>query len=124
MNINIINITNQITNLTNKTITQPFPSLFLNTLNLTPFEISKLYTTFTNNKFRTPNKSIIIILNTTNTTLSHYTININQIFNPNHTTTMTQTLQITIQQNTKHSSPFSTTKITNKTKSSNNYQNN
>ncbi|GIT39281.1 MAG: hypothetical protein Ct9H300mP8_04770 [Gammaproteobacteria bacterium] len=82
MSMGVANFANRITSLTGKAITQPFPSLFLGALDLTPFEVSELYAAFASGGFRTPGKSVVVVLDTGDATLSRYAIDVNQISAP------------------------------------------
>ncbi len=122
MSMGVANVANRITSLTGKAITQPFPSLFLGALDLTPFEVSELYAAFASGGFRTPGKSVVVVLDTGDATLSRYAIDVNQMFSPDHAAAMTRALQVTMQRGTGRSSPLGATGIAGKTGSSDNYR--
>ena len=122
MDVGVVTVANRITNLTGKAISHPFPSIFLGALDLTPFEVSELYAAFASGGFRTPGRSVVVVLDDKAATLSRYAIDVKQMFSTDNAAAMTRALQIAMQRGTGRSSQFRSTGIAGKTGSSDNYR--
>ena len=122
MDVGVAKVASRITSLTGKPISHPFPSLFLGALDLTPFEVSELYAAFASGGFRTPGKSVVVVLDEDDATLSRYAIDVKQMFSPDSAAAMTRALQVTMQRGTGRSTRYRTTGIAGKTGSSDNYR--
>ncbi|MEE3278263.1 MAG: transglycosylase domain-containing protein [Pseudomonadota bacterium] len=122
IDVGVANVANRITSLTGKVISHPFPSLFLGALDLTPFEVSELYAAFASGGFRTPGRSVVVVLDDEADTLSRYSINVKQMFSSDNAASMTRALQVTMQRGTGRSSQFQSRGIAGKTGSSDNYR--
>ncbi|SUZ74579.1 uncharacterized protein METZ01_LOCUS27433, partial [marine metagenome] len=120
--VGVAKVASRITSLTGKAISHPFPSLFLGALDLTPFEVSELYAAFASGGFRTPGRSVVVVLDEAAATLSRYSIDVKQMFSSDNAAAMTRALQITMQRGTGRSSQFHSTGIAGKTGSSDNYR--
>jgi penicillin-binding protein 1B len=79
---------------------EPYPSLFLGAVSLSPIEVTQLYQTIADEGFYTPLRVIRDVVTADNNLLQRYPIETEQRFNSSHLYLLNQTLQQVVEQGT------------------------
>ncbi len=100
----------------------PFPSLLLGAIDLSPFEMMRMYGVFASGGFATPAKTVVAVEDEAGATLNSYPLQLQQVASPNAVTQLDYALTQVMQRGTGRSSRFSTKGVAGKTGTSDDFR--
>ncbi len=99
-----------------------YPSLLLGAIDLTPFEMLRLYGVFASGGFATPLKTVLAVEDEAGATLNSYPLHIQQVAAPEAVAQLNYALTLVMQHGTGHASRFAMRGVAGKTGTSDDFR--
>ena len=121
-NIGLNTIQERFTDLTGRGPSNPFPSFLLGAEEMSPLQLTELFSNFASGGFRTPSKAVIAVIDEQGLPLSHYPFELTQSIRPDIVERLTLGLELVMRRGTGRSSPFAAQGVAGKTGTSDDYR--
>ena len=122
LSLGVENIAKRVGELTHLPAPNPYPSLLLGAVELSPMDVSRMYNNFASGGFSAPHKSVIAVIDAEGDALKRFPIEITNSISPDVAIQITTALQVVMHDGTGRRSQFSKSGLAGKTGTSDDYR--